>query len=87
MLSFDKGRKRPYNLTMLEPLVQKYPSAYYAHVGNNEHHVMFQGVRTRHSTMDEALQICENINDQQGLPHVNVYKSSTFNQRKKVHVS
>jgi hypothetical protein len=71
---------------MLQPLVQKYPAAYYCHVGANEHYVMFEGIRTRHGTMDEALQVCEGINERKGLPHINVHKSSTFNQRKS-HVS
>lgn len=64
---------------------QKYESAYYCwncgYGSNVEHYVMFRGIRTRHATRDEALQICERINEQHGLPHVNVYKSSTFNQK------
>jgi len=65
---------------MNKPLEQKYESAYYLHI-RDEHYVMFDGIRTRHATQDEALRICEEINDRYGLPHVNVYKSSTFNQR------
>lgn len=71
---------------MLKPLVQKYESAYYAYIGANEHYSMFEGVRRRHETQDLALQYCEKINTEHGLPHVNVYKSSTFTQGKS-HVS
>lgn len=69
----------------MEPLVQKHRSAYYAYSkdGATEYHyVMFGGVRTRHSSADEALAICEGINQENDLPHVNAVRSSTFNQRK-----
>lgn len=72
-----------------QPLVQKYKSAYYCsmHGAEVEHYVMFEGVRTRHSSMDEALQVCEEINRQRGLPNITVYRSSTFNTLKEDHVS
>lgn len=66
---------------MLQPLVQKYPSAYYTYL-RDAHYVMFEGIRTRYETQDEALAICEASNDRHGLPHINVYRSSKFNQRK-----
>ena len=79
----------PYTTHMNQPtpLVQKYKSAYYAYIGTDVHYVMFGGIRTRYASKDEALQICESTNDRHGLPHVNVYKSSTFNQTRKTHVS
>jgi hypothetical protein len=67
---------------MLQPLVQKYPSAYYAYVGVDTHYVMFEGIRTRHATKDEALRICEETNARHGLPDVNVDKSSQYQPRK-----
>jgi len=71
----------PYNVDMLKPLDQKYKSAYYQWIGSDAHYAMFDGIRTRCGTMDDALQLCEKLNDKYGLPHINVYKSSTFNQR------
>lgn len=67
---------------MLQPLVQKYPSAYYAYVGTDKHYVMFEGIRTRHGTKDDALRVCEGINARHGLPDVNVDKSSQYHLKK-----
>jgi len=63
---------------MPEPIEQKYSSAYYAYKSPDYHYVIFQGIRSRHSSQDEALQLCEQLNERYGLPHVNVYKSSMF---------
>ena len=62
-----------------EPLKQKYKSAYYCFC-NDTHYVMFDAVRIRYDTKDIALQVCEGINNRRGLPHINVEKSSIFNQ-------
>lgn len=79
----------PYNKDMSQPtpLVQKYPSAYYAYIGTSEHYVMFEGIRTRQSSKDDALRVCEGLNERYGLPHVNVDKSSTFHLLRKTNVS
>lgn len=71
---------------MSKTFKQKSESAYYCWIpgygSEVEHYVMFRGIRTRHATEDEALRICEKTNDRYGLPHVNVYKSSTFTEGK-----
>lgn len=69
----------------LQPFIQRYKSAYYCYIGN-EHYVMFDAVRVRYDTKDQALQVCEGINNRRGLPHINRERSSTFNQ-KEIYVS
>lgn len=54
---------------------QKYKSAYYCYIGANEHYAMFEGIRSRHGSREEACRVCENINKANGLLNVNVYKS------------
>jgi len=71
----------------MRPLVQKYKSAYYTCVGNDRHYMMFDGIRTQHSTKDEALMLCERTKALHDLPNVNVDKSSTFNLTRNQNVS
>lgn len=59
------------------PLVQKYKSAYYVQVGK-VHGMMADGVLTKYSDMDVALRLCEQYNARNGLPDINVHKSSSF---------
>lgn len=48
-------------------MIQKYPSAYYCWIQHRgcerEHYMMFEGIRTRHSTKEEVIELQE---DQQG---------------------
>lgn len=69
-------------LCIMHPLEQKYKSAYYTHVGSTEHYMMFEGIRTRHSSEDEALRLCEETNRRHNLPNINVRRSSSFNTQK-----
>ena len=59
---------------------QKYKSAYYTWV-DNAHYCMFEGIRSRHESRDEACRVCEVINKQHNLPNVNVYKSASFGRQ------
>jgi len=43
---------------------------------------MFEGIRTRHDSKDEALRICEETNARHGLPNINVDKSSQYQPKK-----
>jgi hypothetical protein len=53
---------------------QKYTSAYYCWIQHRgcevEHYMMFQGVRTRHSTKEEVIELCKKTNAEHGLPNV-----------------
>ena len=53
---------------------QKYPSAYYCwiqHPGcEREHYMMFEGIRSRHSSKEEVIGLCMKINKEHGLPNV-----------------
>lgn len=75
----------PYSRYM-QTFTQKYPSAYYAAGPLGEHYVMYNKIRTRYGSQDEALKVCEDTNEKYGLPNINVYRSSYFN-RKDSHVS
>ena len=55
-------------------MIQKYPSAYYCYIQHPgcecEHYMMFEGIRTRHSTKGEVIELCKKINAEHGLPNV-----------------
>ena len=59
---------------MLIPLEQKYKSAYYCWVSRPgypmEHYMMFMGIRTRHSTKEEVIDLCKKINAENNLPNI-----------------
>ena len=58
----------------LSTLTQKYPSAYYCYVPQigapTIHYMMCEGIRTRHSTKEEVIELCKKYNAEHNLPNV-----------------
>lgn len=59
--------------TVPNALIQKWHSAYYCwvnHPSGIEHYMMSDGIKTRHSSKDEVIKLCNSYNAKHGLPTI-----------------
>lgn len=58
----------------MNTLTQKYTSAYYCYIQrpgcDTEHYMMSSGIRSRHGSKEEVIELCKRYNALHNLPNV-----------------